>query len=154
PICSSAQRPGPIAAPIHDLPATPRYIYLDACQPAIAGHGGHDQLFRICCEVGPGFDIIESYISAYLEPIQSARHAARVRGGDPAQDPGGLREGATTRMEALTKTPAPRSARLQFTNLRVPGPIREWAVVLARLARDGRAVLDTSEHPWVAAVQV
>src|SRR5262249_26889318 len=31
--------------------------YLQACDPAISGQGGHDQCFKVFCNVGPGFDL-------------------------------------------------------------------------------------------------
>lgn len=31
--------------------------YLERCDPAISGQGGHDRLFRAACRIGPGFDL-------------------------------------------------------------------------------------------------
>jgi putative DNA primase/helicase len=31
--------------------------YLENCEPAISGHGGHDQTFKVTCAIGPGFDL-------------------------------------------------------------------------------------------------
>jgi hypothetical protein len=32
-------------------------LYLARCDPAVAGQGGHDQAFKVACQVGPGFDL-------------------------------------------------------------------------------------------------
>ena len=31
--------------------------YLEMCEPAVSGQGGHDKTFKVACSVGPGFDL-------------------------------------------------------------------------------------------------
>lgn len=40
--------------------------YLDACEPAVSGQGGHLKTFKVACKVGPGFDLAEDVAFALL----------------------------------------------------------------------------------------
>ncbi len=53
----------PIAVPSADLAATIRRAtaYLACIEGAIAGHGGHDKTFRVCCVLARKFELPEKY---------------------------------------------------------------------------------------------
>ncbi len=66
----AAGRPGPMPARDRGRPATgdgttiPHHErldrgrkYLDACDPAVSGEGGHNRLFKVACALGPGLDL-------------------------------------------------------------------------------------------------
>lgn len=58
--------------------------YLNACQPAVSGQGGHDQTWKAACKIGPGFDLpedtalrlIRDYYNPRCEPPWSEKELA------------------------------------------------------------------------------
>jgi putative DNA primase/helicase len=47
--------------------------YLNACDPAISGQRGHDQIFKVACNVGPGFNLTKAEAIRYIKTHYNSR---------------------------------------------------------------------------------
>jgi putative DNA primase/helicase len=46
---------------------------LDVCEPAVSGEGGHDRLFKVACNLGPGLDLPPEDAFALLRDVYNPR---------------------------------------------------------------------------------
>lgn len=67
-VCGSggAGRPTTGRAALRLNPAERARKYLEECEPAVSGQGGHSKLFKVTCNVGPGFDLSSEETFALL----------------------------------------------------------------------------------------